>query len=155
MVQPTVYELLEDAFSKASTGDLVGAVESYGRVIDIDASSASAWYGMGVIQAKRGNTADAVAAFDKALELNPDHAPTSANLAVLLESSDSVRASELAKMTLRTIPELDDLDRIASKHPSDETPLLVSSIPTEGDKDIEEPPMLESIPVVKEPPLLQ
>ena len=155
VVQPTVYELLEDAFTKASMGDLVGAIESYGRVIDIDASSASAWYGMGVLQAKRGNTADAVAAFDKALELNPDHAPTSANLAVLLESSDSVRASELAKMALRTIPELDDLDRIASMHPSDETPLLVSSIPTEGDKDIEESPMLESIPVVEELPLLQ
>ena len=154
VVQPTVYDLLEDAYSKASKGDLVGAVESYGRAIDIDASSASAWYGMGVIQAKRGNTADAVAAFDKSLELNPDHAPTSANLAVLLESSDSVRASELAKIALRTIADLDDLDRIASKHPSDESPILISSIPEEEVKDIEEPPMLESIPV-EESPLLQ
>jgi tetratricopeptide (TPR) repeat protein len=155
VVQPTVFDLLEEASTRSSTGDLVGAVESYGRAIDIDASSASAWYGMGVMQAKRGNTADAVAAFDKALELNPDHAPTSANLAVLLEGSDSVRASELAKKALRTIPDLDDLDRIASKHPSDEAPILVSSIPAEEDEDIEEPPMLESIPVVEEPPLIQ
>ena len=93
VVQPAVFDLLEEASTRASTGDLVGAVESYSKAIDIDASSASAWYGMGVMQAKRGNTADAVAAFDRALELNPDHAPTSANLAVLLESSDSVRAS--------------------------------------------------------------
>ena len=54
MVQPTVYDLLEDAFSKASKGDLVGAVESYGKAIDIDASSASAWYGMELFQPNVG-----------------------------------------------------------------------------------------------------
>ena len=155
VVQPTVFDLLEEASTKSSAGDLMGAVESYGRAIDIDASSASAWYGMGVMQAKRGNTADAVAAFDKVLELNPHHAPTSANLAVLLEGSDSVRASELAKRALRTIPDLDDLDRIASKHPSNEAPILVSSIAVEEDEVFEEPPMLESNPVVEEAPLLQ
>ena len=116
----------------------MGALESYGKVIDIDAKSASAWYGMGVMQAKRGNTADAVAAFDRALDLNPDHAPTSANLAVLLEDLDSVRASELARRALLTISDLDDLDRIASMHPVDDPPLLASKVAVEEEGDIDE-----------------
>jgi len=133
----------------------MGAVQSYGKAIDIDAKSASAWYGMGVMQAKRGNTADAVAAFDRALDLNPDHAPTSANLAVLLEDSDSVRASELARRALLTISDLDDLDRIAAMHPVDDSPLLVSKVTVEEEEEFEEAPMLESNPVDEEPPLLQ
>ena len=51
VVQPTVFDLLEEASSRASAGDLLGAVESYGKAIDADGSSASAWYGMGVMQA--------------------------------------------------------------------------------------------------------
>ena len=155
VVKPTVIDLLEEASTKASSGDLMGAVQSYGKAIDIDAKSASAWYGMGVMQAKRGNTADAVAAFDRALDLNPDHAPTSANLAVLLEDSDSVRASELARRALLTISDLDDLDRIAAMHPVDDSPLLVSKVTVEEEEEFEEAPMLESNPVDEEPPLLQ
>ena len=155
VAKPTVIDLLEDASTKASSGDLMGAVESYSRAIDIDAKSASAWYGMGVMQAKRGNTADAVAAFDQALDLNPDHAPTSANLAVLLEGSDSVRASELARKALLTISDIEDLDRIASMHSVDDPPLLASKVAVEEEEVIEEAPMLESNPVDEEPPLLQ
>ena len=155
VVKPTVIDLLEEASTKASSGDLMGAVQSYGKAIDIDAKSASAWYGMGVMQAKRGNTADAVAAFDRALDLNPDHAPTSANLAVLLEDSDSVRASELARRALVTISDLDDLDRIAAMHPVDDSPLLVSKVTVEEEEEFEEAPMLESNPVDEEPPLLK
>jgi len=156
VVQPTVFDLLEEASSRASTGDLLGAVESYGKAIDADGSSASAWYGMGVMQAKRGNTADAVAAFDKALELNPDHAPTNANLAVLLERIDSVRASELARLALQTLSDMEDLHRIAGVHPVDDAPLLDSSALAEEDiPEIEKAPMIESSPVEDEQPLLQ
>ena len=144
VVQPTLFDLLEEASSKASAGDLLGAVESFGRAIDVDGTSASAWYGMGVMQAKRGNTADAVTAFDKALGLNPDHAPTNANLAVLLEGIDSVRASELARLALRTLSDVEEVHRIASIHPIDEVPLLDSSVLVEEDMpEIEEYPMLE------------
>jgi len=156
VVQPTVFDLLEEASSRASAGDLLGAVESYGKAIDADGSSASAWYGMGVMQAKRGNTADAVAAFDKALELNPDHAPTNANLAVLLERIDSVRASELARLALQTLSDMEDLHRIAGVHPVDDAPLLDSSALAEEDiPEIEKAPMIESSPVEDEQPLLQ
>jgi tetratricopeptide (TPR) repeat protein len=147
VVERTVLELLEEASSKASLGDLMGAVDSYGLAIDVDPSSASAWYGMGVMQAKRGNTVDAVAAFEKAHELNPNHGATSANLAVLLEGSDSVRASEMARMALETISDLEDLHRIASMHEADD------EVNSSAEETVEEVPMLEATAV--EMPLLQ
>ncbi|MCH2261167.1 tetratricopeptide repeat protein, partial [Candidatus Thalassarchaeum betae] len=109
MVEPTILEMLDEASSKARTGDILGAVESYRKATELDGSSASAWYGLAVMQAKRGNTADAVSAFEQAHILNPDHAPTAANLAVLLEVSDSVRASALAKQALETLSDVEEL----------------------------------------------
>ena len=147
VVERTVLELLEEASRKASLGDLMGAVDSYGQAIDVDPSSASAWYGMGVMQAKRGNTVDAVVAFEKAHELNPNHGATSANLAVLLEGSDSVRASEMARMALETISDLEDLHRIASMHEADD------ELDSSTEETVEEVPMLEATAV--EMPLLQ
>ena len=64
MVEPTILEMLDEASSKARTGDILGAVESYRKATELDGSSASAWYGLAVMQAKRGNTADAVSAFE-------------------------------------------------------------------------------------------
>ena len=126
MVEPTILEMLDEASSKARTGDILGAVESYRKATELDGSSASAWYGLAVMQAKRGNTADAVSAFEQAHILNPDHAPTAANLAVLLEVSDSVRASALAKQALETLSDVEELTRIADNHPTDE-PLILSA----------------------------
>ena len=149
MVQRTVMELLEEASIKASSGDILGAIDSYGQAIDVDPSSASAWYGLGVMQAKRGNTADAVDAFERAHALNPNHGATNANLAVLLEGSDSVRASEMARMALETVTDLEDLYRIASIHEAIDEGIITS------EEAIEEIPMLEATAVEEEMPLLQ
>ena len=148
VVQRTVMELLEEASDKASQGDMLGAVDFYGKAIDIDPSSASAWYGMGVMQAKRGNTADAVAAFERAHELNPDHGATSANLAVLLDGTDTVRASDMARRALETIWDLEDLHRIAAMHQVDEV------VDSSSNEVVEEVPLLKST-AVEEEPLLQ
>jgi len=153
MVEPTILEMLDEASSKARTGDILGAVESYRKATELDGSSASAWYGLAVMQAKRGNTADAVSAFEQAHVLNPDHAPTVANLAVLLEVSDSVRASALAKQALETLSDVEELTRIADKHPTDEPPILSARIVMEEEEA--EPPLLESKAVSEEPPMLE
>jgi len=149
VVERTLTELLEEASIKASHGDLLGAIDSYDQAIGVDPSSASAWYGIGVMQAKRGNTADAVDAFEKAHALNPNHGATSANLAVLLEGSDSVRASEMARMALETVTDLEDLYRIASMHEADDEANSTSEVA------VEEVPMLEAAAVEEEIPLLQ
>jgi len=151
MVEPTILEMLDEASSKARTGDILGAVESYRKATELDGSSASAWYGLAVMQAKRGNTADAVSAFEQAHILNPNHAPTAANLAVLLEVSDSVRASALAKQALETLSDVEELTRIADNHPTDE-PLILSARIVEEEP---EPPLLESKAISEEPPLLE
>ena len=149
MVQRTVMELLEEASIKASNGDILGAIDSYDQAIDVDPSSASAWYGIGVMQAKRGNTADAVEAFERAHALNPNHGATNANLAVLLEGSDSVRASEMARMALETITDLEDLHRIASMHEANDEAIITSEVAAP------EIPMLEATAVEETIPLLQ
>jgi len=149
VVQRTVMELLEEASIKASNGDILGAIDSYDQAIDVDPSSASAWYGIGVMQAKRGNTADAVEAFERAHALNPNHGATNANLAVLLEGSDSVRASEMARMALETITDLEDLHRIASMHEANDEAIITSEVAAP------EIPMLEATAVEETIPLLQ
>ena len=53
MVEPTILEMLDEASSKARTDDILGAVESYRKATELDGSSASAWYGLAVMQAKR------------------------------------------------------------------------------------------------------
>ena len=49
MVEPTMLEILEEASSKARTGDILGALESYRKATEMDSSSASAWYGLSLI----------------------------------------------------------------------------------------------------------
>ena len=152
MVEPTILEKLDEASSKARTGDILGALESYRKATEMDSSSASAWYGLAVMQAKRGNTADAVSAFEQSHILNPDHAPTAANLAVLLEVSDSIRASALAKQALETFSDVEELTRIADNHPTDE-PLILSARIVDEDESV--PPLLDSKAIIEEPPMLE
>ena len=153
MVEPTILDMLDEASSKARAGDILGAFESYRKATELDGSSASAWYGLAVMQAKRGNTADAVSAFEQAHILNPNHAPTAANLAVLLEGSDSLRASAFAKQALETLSDVEELTRIADNHPTDEPPILSARIVV--DEEEREPPLLESKAVSEEPPMIE
>jgi len=104
------------------------------------------------MQAKRGNTGDAVCAVGQAHILNPNHAPTAANLAVLLEVSDSVRASALAKQALETLSDVEELTRIADNPLTDEPLILSARIVVEEEP---EPPLLESKAISEEPPLLE
>ena len=156
MVETPISKVLEEASCKAQAGDILGAVELYRNATELDGSSASAWYGLAVMQSKRGNTADAVSAFERAHDLKPDHAPTSANLAVLLESSDPVRATTLAKLALETLSDVEELTRIVEKHPPEEPLILPARIVEKQVQEvIPDPPMLDSKPVDEESPMLE
>ena len=149
-------ELLDSARSYAESGSLLLAAEKYNEAVEAYPSSASAWYGLGVVQASRGMTVDAVAAFEKSYSINPDHGATAANLAVLLESSDPIRAGELARSAISIVGEVDELIRISSLFPPPTTndeiliesarvdeELIVDSVPVDDEV------MLKSEPVVK------
>jgi len=147
--------LLNDASSKASSGDLLGALEGYSKATEIDPRCASAWYGLGVIHAKRGDSKMAIPAFEKAHDIEPDHGPTTANLAVLLEKNDAPRASQFARFAIDSVGDVPDLLRIASLHPEEidesvieEVPLLESRPVEEVVEEEEEIPMLSSSPVL-------
>ena len=152
MAEGSLITLLNDASSKASSGDLLGALDDYAKATEIDQRSATAWYGLGVIHAKRGDVDMAIPAFEKAYEIEPGHGPTTANLAVLLESRDVVRASHFAKIAIETVGDVPELHRIASLEVYEnqdeiieESPLLESRV---IERDAEEPPMISASPVL-------
>ena len=149
-------ELLDSARSHAESGNLLLAAEKYNEAVEAYPSSASAWYGLGVVQASRGMTVDAVTAFEKSYSINPDHGATAANLAVLIEGSDPIRAGELARSAISIVGEVDELIRISNLFPppaaNDEAliessqvdeELIVNSVPVDDEV------MLKSEPVVK------
>ena len=152
MAEGSLITLLNDASSKASSGDLLGALDDYAKATEIDQRSATAWYGLGVIHAKRGDVDMAIPAFETAYEIEPGHGPTTANLAVLLESRDVVRASHFAKIAIETVGDVPELHRIASlevyenqDEVIEESPLLESRV---IERDAEEPPMISASPVL-------
>ena len=138
MVDEALIALLNDASSKASTGDLLGALDGYSKATLMDQRSSTAWYGLGVVHAKRGDTDMAIPAFETAHDIEPSHGPTTANLAVLLENIDIVKASQYARIAIDSVGEVPELLRIASLHEE------------ESDQGIEEAPLLEARPIEEE-----
>ena len=100
-----IRQLLLDAEDNANSGNYIESANLYKKVTIIDDNSSAAWYGLGVIHAKLGNFENSVNSFEQAHRINPDHGPTNANLALILEKSDSERAANFAKMALENIGE--------------------------------------------------
>jgi len=153
VAEEALIALLNDASSKASSGDLLGALDGYTRATEMDHNNATAWYGLGVVHAKRGDSDMAIPAFEKAHDIEPTHGPTAANLAALLENTDATRASQFARLAIKSVGDVPELLRIASLIDDDlevedeETPLLESR-PIEDRVDDEEPLMLSASPVL-------
>jgi len=146
--------LLNDASSKASSGDLLGALEDYSKATEIDPRSASAWYGLGVIHAKRGDSEKAIPAFEKAHDIEPSHGPTTANLAVLLEKNDAPRASDFARIAINSVGDVPDLLRIASLHPEETEESVIEEVPLLESRPVEEVVEEEEIPMLSSSPVL-
>ena len=105
-------QLLTDAKSHADVGDMLLASQLYAKATEIDPNNAAAWYGLGVVQTARGFPDDSRMAFEKANMIDPEHAPTAANLAVLLENIDPVRSYELATMAVIKLGSIHQLSKI-------------------------------------------
>ena len=120
-------ELLLRAEEKANANDLHSSSELYQRVTTLDPNNASAWYGYGVIQAKIGERNNAIEAFEKAFVLNPNHGPSAANLAVLIEKKDSKRSANLARIGIKHMGENTELIRLSNLHPIESLPLIEAS----------------------------
>tara|TARA_B110000196_G_scaffold126107_1_gene109308 strand:- start:3869 stop:5797 length:1929 start_codon:yes stop_codon:yes gene_type:complete len=127
MKDEDINELLLRAEEKANANDLHSSSELYQHVTTLDPNNASAWYGYGVLQAKIGERKNAIEAFENAFNLNPNHGPSAANLAVLIEKNDSKRSANLARIGIKHMGENTELIRISNLHPIESLPLIEAS----------------------------
>ncbi|KUO21908.1 hypothetical protein AQJ91_07195 [Streptomyces dysideae] len=84
--------------------DSKGAADTYGRLLKLDPHNKVAWYNLGVIAQQDGKTADARAAYEKALKIDPSFTSALFNEAILLKSSDADRAIGLLKRAIAADP---------------------------------------------------
>ena len=126
-------ELLQEASIMANSGLTTDAIEMYMRIISIDPKNATAWYCLGVLQSRIESLNEAVASFEKSDNYFPNHGPTLANLAILVENHDPVKASEYATAALIFYPDDEKLTKIAdySESVTESPKLFVESTPIE------------------------
>ncbi|MGW0824143.1 tetratricopeptide repeat protein [Streptomyces sp. NPDC002845] len=97
--------LLRTALQQQQQQDSRGAAHTYRRVLELDPHNKFAWYNLGVIAQQDGNTADARAAYDRALKIDPSFVSALYSEAMLLESSKPDRAVELLRRAVAADPE--------------------------------------------------
>ena len=137
-----ISQLLTDAKAHADVGDMLLASQLYTKATEIEPNNAAAWYGLGVVQTARGFPDDSRLAFEKANMLDPEHAPTAANLAVLLENIDPVRSYELATMAVGKLGSIQQLSTIIESR--NESIVDSDAVKLTDIEQNEEVPMLES-----------
>ncbi|MCH2640071.1 MAG: tetratricopeptide repeat protein [Candidatus Thalassarchaeum sp.] len=118
-------ETLKLGATLTNSGDYSTAILTYLDALRMDENNATAWFCLGVLYSKTGSSKDAVEAFEKCDEKYPDHPPTLANLAYLLEESEPERASNFAKRALPHLEQDEKLNNIASISKPEETQELV------------------------------
>ncbi|WP_406173019.1 tetratricopeptide repeat protein [Streptomyces sp. NBC_00996] len=96
--------LLQSALQSQAHQDSLGAAQDYRHVLELDPKNKQAWYGLGLIEQQNGRTADARAAYEKALETDPKFMSALYSEAFLLRSSDPDRAIELLKRAVAADP---------------------------------------------------
>tara|TARA_Y100000768_G_scaffold56467_1_gene37788 strand:- start:1769 stop:3526 length:1758 start_codon:yes stop_codon:yes gene_type:complete len=137
-----IRQLLTDAKSHADVGDMLLASQLYTKATEIEPENAAAWYGLGVVQTARGFPDESRHAFEKANMIDPEHAPTAANLAVLLENIDPIRSYDLATMAVGKLGSIQQLSLIIERqHESAADNGAVNSIDYEQNDEL---PLLES-----------
>ena len=125
MVMSGLIESLKLGATLTNSGDYSTAILTYLDALRMDENNATAWFCLGVLYSKTGSSKEAVEAFEKCDEKYPDHPPTLANLAYLLEESEPERASNFAKRALPHLEQDEKLNNIASISKPEETQELV------------------------------
>ncbi|MFI2458191.1 tetratricopeptide repeat protein [Streptomyces sp. NPDC019539] len=98
------HALLQAGLLQTQYRDLDGAEATFKRVLEMDPENKLAWYNVGVVSAQDGRPADALKAYDSALEIDPSFTSALFNQAVLLKRNDPDRAITLLKRTVSINP---------------------------------------------------
>jgi tetratricopeptide (TPR) repeat protein len=96
--------LLEVGIKQGENKDLSGATRSFRQVLDLDPANKLAWYNLGVLAQHDNRTADARAAYDHALKIDPDFESALYNKAILIESSHIDQAIAILQHIVRANP---------------------------------------------------
>jgi tetratricopeptide (TPR) repeat protein len=85
-------------------GSPEAAAQCFARARDLAPDAMHWWYYLGLASGRAGQRDQAIAAFEKALELDASYAPSYVRLAELLSASDPDRAVKLARRALELNP---------------------------------------------------
>jgi len=156
MILHAIHHVVEYTLAQANEiarqGDYPLAKFAYEFCIETETDNSAAWYGLGVVNHQMGDEEGAIVAFERAFLINRFHAPTAANLAILLDGRDLLLARRYAKSALEL--GLNDV-RLATIASRDETVeedrvedgLADSLESTNQGQETEELPVLTAEPV--------
>lgn len=167
MILHAIHHVVEYTLAQANEiarrGDFTLAKFAYEFCIETETDNSAAWYGLGVVNHQMGDEEGAIVAFERAFLINRFHAPTAANLAILLDGRDLLLARRYANSALELGLTDDRLATIASREEEveetrneDSTNDRFGTINQEQESE-EELPVLtaEPVEVVEEPESVQ
>ena len=115
-VDDQVNELLEEGEAHSRSNNPQDALVAFNKAIALDPSCDMAWFNRGVLLEAQQDARGARQAFQICLDLNPDHAPATANLAILLDRiGDEVGAAAMARRGLEFFPGHPSLTDVLSR----------------------------------------
>ena len=115
-VEDQVNELLDEGESHSRSNHPQEALVAFNKAIALDPSCDMAWFNRGVLLEAQQDARGARQAFQICLDLNPDHAPATANLAILLDRiGDEVGAAAMARRGLEFFPGHPSLTDVLSR----------------------------------------
>lgn len=104
MILHAIHHVVEYTLAQANEiarqGDYTLAKFAYEFCIETETDNSAAWYGLGVVNHQMGDEEGAIVAFERAFLINRFHAPTAANLAILLDGRDLLLARRYANSAL-------------------------------------------------------
>ncbi len=104
-IEEEVQSLIEEGEYKSRSNSPQEALVAFNKAIALDPSSDMAWFNRGVLLEAQQDARGARQAFQICLDLNPDHAPATANLAILLDRiGDDAGAAAMARRGLEFFP---------------------------------------------------
>ena len=104
-IEEEVNTLLQEGEESSRRNDAKAALASFNKAISLDPSCDMAWFNRGVLLEAQQDARGARQAFQICLDLNDEHAPATANLAILLERiGDEAGAFVMAKKALVFFP---------------------------------------------------
>jgi len=135
-VDAQVRALIEEGEFKSRTNSPQEALVAFNKAIALDPSSDMAWFNRGVLLEAQQDARGARQAFQICLDLNPEHAPATANLAILYDRiGDESGAAAMARRGLEFFPghpSLTDVLNRTMHAPAEEVPDAIESTVTKA-----------------------